>query len=465
MNYNDLQFWVALAICITICVLLKSIASRLLPQPENRLDLYLLALTSCSLFFFCDKVSFIIFITEVFVTYILLKAAFGSSRKFRRLFAALNIVIIVSVLGWYKYAHFFLSDVFGIDMSLYKFVIPVGISFYSFQLIAFIIDTTGQTKPLPRNTIYLNFLSFFPQIVAGPIERAKWLVPQISKFTYALNADRFLNGFPIVVLGLFYKFVLADNFAAFIDLQPKNNAYQIWLSLVLFSQRIYFDFAGYSLISVGCGKFFGVNLSYNFLSPYMASNIQDFWRKWNVTLLQWFRDYLYIPLGGGRKLWWPANIMLVWIISGFWHGAGYNFLLWGGVHGIFLVTYRLVGRRLPVPIFIGRILTNCVVVFSWLFFCESRFPVLMTKLATIFTPSDYATAKLFAAINQFNFGDLLPLLATTGLAVLVYFFEYKKRHEEIPYAGMLNYAFALLLLSLTVMLSAGNTPKFIYFSF
>ncbi len=466
MNYNDLQFWVTLFLCILISLGLRSLIKHFFPENKEKLDTILLSSTSLVLFFFCDRLSCFIFLVEGLVTFFLLKISVNFSYKKKKYIAIVNILFILNGLFFYKYSDFILNQIFMLNIFVAKQKIPIGISFYSFQLIAFIIDTIrAPSSRLPPLSRFLSFFSFFPQIVAGPIERGKDLLPQLKSFNYSFSIDKLLTAFPLIVTGLFYKVVIADNIVTFINTSQTNNAYLIWFSLILFSFRLYFDFAGYSLIAVGLGKLFGINLTYNFLAPYMARNISDFWRKWNVSLMSWFRDYLYIPLGGNKGRLWVVPLATVWIISGIWHGAGWNFLLWGLLHCLYLIFYRLTKQHINVSEHIGIVVTYAAVTFAWLFFYEQDLSVTLIKLNALLSPLSYSSLALNSALNQYSTGEILPLISILFMAISIFASEYMHRHDPNPYSGLLSYRMSLFFLILIPMLRPSAPSSFIYFAF
>ncbi|MBR0149299.1 MAG: MBOAT family protein [Lachnospiraceae bacterium] len=313
----------------------------------------------------------------------------------RKLILAIGVILNLSILGYFKYFNFILQNVFGIGSKLglslqipqFDIVLPVGISFYTFQALGYAIDVyRGDTKAEKNFFRYALFVSFFPQLVAGPIERSKNLLKQIKSDT-VFSFDNLRRGFLMTLAGYFLKVVMADNIAivvdtVFSDAQTYKGFYVV-LATVLFAFQIYGDFGGYSLIARGVAKMLGFELMENFNAPYMSRSVTEFWHRWHISLSQWFRDYLYIPLGGNRKgtLRKYINVMIVFLVSGLWHGASWNFVIWGGLNGIFQVFEGLTVKfftnvrsrlhiddsRLGYKIF-KVIITFILVDFTWLFF-------------------------------------------------------------------------------------------------
>jgi D-alanyl-lipoteichoic acid acyltransferase DltB (MBOAT superfamily) len=467
MNFAQARFWVLLLIGLATIVLLRFLLGFL---PERRRDTFdKIALLGLGLFllFFVSWVTLIIFLVVAIGSFAGLKwiLRHDEQRRFRYLFVLIPLQLLP--LAYYKYANFAVNQVLGAHVHfLENLVIPVGISFYSFQKVAFVIDTLVFKQPLPKFLDYLNFAGFFPQIVAGPIERRRDLLPQMEQFRFEWLAENINEGFIWIALGLFFKLCLADNLAVFFDGTHVSNAYLIWLANLLFGLRIYYDFAGYSLVAVGLARCLGVKLTLNFQSPYCATSMTEFWRRWHITLSQWFRDYLYIPLGGGRVRWWPFNIALVFIVSGFWHGAGWNFVLWGAIHGLALIVNRLFGSKLKLPPPVGWLLTMAASFWAWLCFYETRAGTLMIKLKTLLTPDAYGLAALREAANDWNtpMGLVLGcLLALVGIILLLEWLSIAR--HNVPFYFLRSPSTVVVLIVLTVLLAPEKNNGFIYFAF
>ncbi|MFS2187007.1 MBOAT family protein [Mucilaginibacter sp. Mucisp84] len=277
-------------------------------------------------------------------------------------------------------------------------LLPVGISFYTFHSISYVIDVyNGRIKPEHNLARFLLFVSFFPQLVAGPIARSENLLPQLQ---YLKNYDynNFKKGFILIFWGLFKKMVIADRLAIAVNHVYNHVENATTVSLIIatlfFTYQIYCDFSGYSDIALGVSKLFGVDLIVNFKQPYFSKTITEFWRRWHISLSTWFRDYLYIPLGGNKvsKSKWIFNTMLVFVVSGLWHGANYTFLIWGAIHGLMLIIERFVyGDRIrqitsgisPANI-IRWFITYVVVVIAWTFFRANNLGDAVTVFQKIF---------------------------------------------------------------------------------
>ncbi len=273
----------------------------------------------------------------------------------RKLFLFLSVFGNLSILGFFKYFNFFaeglteLLNSFGFVVRPYltDIVLPIGISFYTFQTLSYTIDIyRGKLKPTRNVVDFALFVAFFPQLVAGPIERARNLLPQISS-RRTLKADWFYEGCYLIFWGLFQKMVVADNLAKLVDPifgRLEYTAGEVLLVMYAFSFQILCDFAGYSNIARGVARLLGFEIMVNFRLPYFATNPQDFWRRWHISLSSWLRDYVYIPLGGGRKngITTCRNLLVTMLLGGLWHGAAWTFVFWGVYHAILLMAYRCV---------------------------------------------------------------------------------------------------------------------------
>lgn len=301
-------------------------------------------------------------------------------------FLILGIIYNLSVIGYYKYSFFF-GEIFyyltDVDMGLTKFILPVGISFYTFQQIAYLVDCYKEKDVNYSFWHYSLFVTFFPQLIAGPIVHHKELLPQIMRLkNLGFNAEWFAAGAFIFIIGLAKKLLLADNLEVLAtevfshaDKGEYIGTFTAWVGALSYTLQLYFDFSAYSDMAIGLGLMFGIRLPINFLSPYKSESIVEFWRRWHITLSTFLRDYLYIPLGGNRNgsIGRYRNLMLTMLIGGLWHGAGFNFIIWGGLHGFYLMAnhaFQSATRNLNLssfkPFFV--LVTLFFVVIAWVFF-------------------------------------------------------------------------------------------------
>ena len=303
------------------------------------------------------------------------------SKKKRWLY--LSIFANLSILFVFKYYNFFIENAtellgfLGLNYvaPIANLLLPIGISFYTFQSMSYSIDVyNGKIEPEKNFGVFALYVSFFPQLVAGPIERANRLLPQLKK-NYNFEYERVVSGLKQMLWGFFKKLVIADNLASIVDLIYSSPGDYGGLLLLFgtycFAFQIYCDFSGYSDIAIGAARVLGINLMENFNLPYLSKSIPEFWKRWHISLSEWFRDYVYIPLGGNRvsSSLLIFNIMAVFTISGLWHGANWTFIIWGGLHGLFYLAFRKYKKHIEkLPIFLTTFLTFQIVAFCWIFF-------------------------------------------------------------------------------------------------
>lgn len=399
-------------------------------------------------------------------------------RKTAKWICAANVVFNLSILAFFKYFNFFgenfarMMDMLGwhTDWVMLDILLPVGISFYTFQAIGYTIDVYRRSTEASHNPItFAAFISFFPQLVAGPIERAGTMIHQFSgKVRFS---QKFYDGMRQMLWGFFKKMVIADNCAVFVDMVWDKydvlNGSTMLLAAVFFTFQIYGDFSGYSDIAIGTGKLFGIDLSTNFKTPYFATNIGDFWRRWHISLMSWFRDYIYIPLGGSRvsKIITARNILLVFALSGLWHGANWTFVTWGIYHAILLIAYSLFISKIKLPksaitSVIGALLTFAAATIGWIIFRSADIYEAWGIISKIFSASlfDYVTT------NKEHY------LVYIAIMLVVEWIYRKQEHALcIVGTGILKYKAArwavYYLIVVAILLLAGPNGTFIYFQF
>ncbi len=467
MNFVELRFWGLLATGLVAIAMARWVWGLRIGVRSSAFDRTALLALGLVLLGFVSLTTVIIFLVVSAGSYLALAGVIRRSPGNYRLILFLLIPVQLLPLLYYKYANFLLNDTLAFEFDpLRHLIIPVGISFYTFQIVGFAVDTLVSHKPLPRFLDYMNFAAFFPQIVAGPIERRADLLPQMERFRFRwLPAD--LNaGASWIVLGLFFKLCLADNAALYFHGQSLHNPFLVWLDNLLFGLRIYYDFAGYSLVAVGLGRCLGIQLTLNFLSPYVSTSVVEFWRRWHITLSQWFRDYVYFPMGGNRTPRWWMNIAVVFVVSGIWHGAGWNFVAWGALHGVLLIGNRILGPRLRLPRPAAWFCTFAAAMFAWLCFYETRTGVLVTKLETLLTPWAYNLTNLRAVLAFYSSADLFVLACFLILTSAIMTLEWLSiRKCERPYALLRHPVVLVVLVGLTILLAPGKNNAFIYFAF
>ena len=428
----------------------------------------------------------------------LLLERFEGNRKWQKGISAGNIIINLTILGIFKYYNFFVENLDVIFSSLFNshldwvtidIILPVGISFYTFQALSYTIDVYQKKLPATHDSVeFFAYISFFPQLVAGPIERATNLLPQFQKerhFEYVKAVD----GCRQMLWGFFKKIVIADNCGYWVDYYW--NQYQslpgfsLFLLGVLFSFQIYCDFSGYSDIAIGCARLFGLNLMRNFNYPYFSRSIPEFWRRWHISLTTWFRDYIYFPLGGSRCEKWKIirNVYIVWGISGLWHGAEWTFVCWGLFHATLLAVYNILGintkyqnvvaygRSLPnVKETFQIVITFFLAVIGWIIFRSDN----------IIQAIDYfyrmLTNPIFNTVTGENSG-LVRMGIWIVMGLLMLFVEWIQRGQQHALQFTENkylncrlvrwniYIFLVSAVYVSFMMNMKNDSHFIYFQF
>ncbi|MGA0888360.1 MAG: MBOAT family O-acyltransferase [bacterium] len=388
--------------------------------------------------------------------------------KIRTAFCVIILVLQLLPLLYFKYWDFFFNDIMGLGVRMPSVIIPMGLSFYSFQIIGFWVDNLRVPQPKPKLIDYLNFAAFFPQIVAGPIEKREELLPQMQKFRFRLHLDKLDQALSWTILGLGYKMIIADNIALCMEnfyVDP-NIPWQVWFECLAFGLRIYFDFAGYSFIAVGVGLFFGVQLTLNFRSPYWATGLREFWHNWHVSLGTWLKDYVYVPLGGKRVKLWALNILMVFLVSGIWHGAGWGFLIWGLLHGIGMIACNLLPQINGLT-WLKRLATFTFCTAAWLFFYEQDSEIMFNKALSLVNITDYSfpTAESIRLLLGEN-SNILTTGLITGLGMLALGMEgWSLRKKAEPYTHLRHPAIIVATAALIVLLSPIEESSFIYFNF
>lgn len=403
----------------------------------------------------------------------------AESKKKAKAWMWFNIVLNLGILALFKYYDFFVGEfarLFHVssDGLLLRVILPVGISFYTFQALSYSIDVyRGKMKSTKDIVAFFAFISFFPQLVAGPIERATNLLPQFLK-RREFHYDTAVDGVRQMLWGFFKKIVVADNCATYVDQIwsdiPGQGSLNLILAAVLFSVQIYCDFSGYSDIAIGCAKLFGIRLMRNFNVPYFSRDIAEFWRRWHISLTTWFRDYVYIPLGGSRvgKLRIVRNTFVIFLLSGFWHGANWTFIAWGAFHAVLFLPLILLGKN--------RKHTDTVAAGRWLPNLKELGQMMLTFVLTVMgwilfrSQSIGEAVAFFAGIfaNGIS-GASIPkrtLCFVTVLLVVEWLQRGREHGLELSgvRSGVVRYAFYVALLAVIFVFGVFN-ETFIYFQF
>ncbi len=416
---------------------------------------------------------------DYFVAIQLGKTAISKKRK---LLLGISLVGNLGMLGFFKYYNFFVASWIEawssvgitIEASTLNIILPVGISFYTFQTLSYTIDVyRKEMEPTKSFIDFAAFVTFFPQLVAGPIERASHLLPQFYK-NRTFDYQNAVDGVKLIIWGMFKKVVVADNCAFFVNKIFENpEAYssgELFVGMVFFAFQIYGDFSGYSDIAIGLSKLFGFDLMVNFKFPYFSRDIAEFWRRWHISLSTWFRDYIYIPLGGskGSQVFQIRNVMIIFLVSGFWHGANWTYVVWGLFHALLFLPLLLfnINRSHLITKSYGWLdfakigLTFLVVCIGWVFFRADSISDAFQYLAHLFELKNLGLS-LFYKTNANLMIFALSVLAVGILSMQELLWVTKKR--ELPKIS----AFGALLLVLLIffMGSFKNQMDFIYFQF
>ena len=391
----------------------------------------------------------------------------------------ISVVVNLTILGFFKYFNFFISSFsemlndFGLasNIELLNIVLPVGISFYTFQTMSYSLDINkGDLKPTKSFLDFSVFVSFFPQLVAGPIERAQVFLPQVFK-SRIFDLEIFKRGLFLICLGFFKKVAIADPISRLVDpgfiLGESYNSLDIYLSTLFFTIQIYGDFSGYSDIARGLAKVFGFNLMVNFRRPYFSSTPSEFWRRWHISLSSWLRDYLYIPLGGNKFTSFKTyrNLFLTMLIGGLWHGASWNFVLWGAYQGLILIIFRLLNLK-PSQSTISKILFHIsffhLTMFGWLLFRANSFTLIFQNIKAFFT---------FGGMQTIIDKPGLPLFVSLLMLLIYELIVEFKLHDKVRFAkssfvsDLFIGGFVGIILFLTMVGNLKPPAPFIYFQF
>jgi len=467
MLFNSFEFLIFLPIVLVLYYALKLRGQNLM-------------LLAASFFFYgsWDYRFLGLLIASALVDFFAAGAIYRTQVPFRRkLYLLASLSANLGILGFFKYFNFFVDSAARLigtvglqaNLPVLYVILPVGISFYTFQAMSYTIDVyRGQLKPTGSILNYLLYVCYFPQLVAGPIERATHLLPAIER-KRTVTEEMVTSGLVLILVGFFRKVVIADGLGSQIDpvfSSPGSfSSPQLLKALYLFALQIYCDFAGYSDIARGTSRLMGIELMVNFNHPYFASNLSDFWRRWHISLSTWLRDYLYIPLGGNRGGTYKTyrNLMITMLLGGLWHGAAWAFVIWGALHGLYLVLFRLVPRIFAISEKNGTLarafgifLTFHLVLLTWVFF---RAPGMHAAL-------DYLQ-MIFSFKQMGDFVSVLPMIVAPWLLVLLVDIpqHFSGSHTVLLGWPRLARAGIAAVMVFLILLSFGTNAPFIYFQF
>jgi len=388
------------------------------------------------------------------------------------------VTVVLGVLGYFKYANFLGENFFwliGKEFHHWDILLPVGISFYSFQLLSYAIDVyRGELEEEKDFLDYAFYITFFPQLVAGPIVRAKSFLPQLKK-EIVLNRFEVEKGFFLIMMGLFKKSILADYLSQYNDLVFANpgaySGFETLMAIYGYAIQIYCDFSGYTDMAIGMGKMMGFDLGINFNKPYQSTSLTDFWRRWHISLSSWLRDYLYIPLGGNRKGKFRTylNLFITMLLGGLWHGANWKFIFWGGMHGVGLAVDKIwqkatKGRLRDYRLarIAGWFITLHFVVFLWIFFRADSFTTAWEMIAQVFSSFDWAYLPVFCQTRKL-FVLLMVLAVAIHAIPSAKFDRVEKAYIRTPF--WVKAVVFILLIQCILQIKSSDVQPFIYFQF
>lgn len=387
--------------------------------------------------------------------------------KTKKILLIVSVVVNLFILGFYKYTGF-LMDILHIQSNL-KIALPVGLSFFTFSELSYIFDVyNGKSKPQKNIILFTLYVSFFGKISMGPIVSYHEMEDQLTNRT--LSKAQYASGIVLFSKGLIKKVLLADQLSyVYSILQNNTSTLGVWLLAICYMLQIYFDFSGYSDMAIGLSRFFGFDFKPNFDHPYTATSVQDFWRKWHISLSQWFRDYLYIPLGGNRvdKNTYIRNIFIVWFCTGLWHGANWTFILWGLYYGCLLLLEKFFLRekleKLPKPI--SHIYTLLVVLIGWVFFMSPNITTAFTTLGKMIGigATTFANNQAKFMLKSYFLLFVLAILLSTKVYDRIQIFVYNQYKMKAVYTTWTIYI--ILLIVCIAFIVGGTYHSFLYFAF
>ena len=416
---------------------------------------------------------FLLLFTVVFDFYLARLIFYTENPGRRRWLLFASIFTNLSILGFFKYYDFFainVNELSGSSLPLSQLILPIGISFYTFQSMSYVIDVYRRTSDAHAGLLeFASYVTFFPHQISGPLVRHNQIVPQLENLqTYKYNADNFWRGWYFFVFGMAKKILIADRIAAAVDPLVQNMVHasnlEAWLAMLGYSLQLYFDFSGYSDMAIGLGLMMNIQFPQNFNSPYKSLSITEFWQRWHITLSSWLRDYLYISLGGNRlgATRTYINLMLTMLIGGLWHGANWTFVIWGFLHGSALSVERAFkdrGWALPRIAVLRWTLMFFFVSLAWIFFRSPNFEIAGLWLQKVFFMNEQISGTLFYIPTKFK--DRFFFAAASGLIAALF----TKNTWQLRFSAKTSNAILLAFLFALCLTYLGDESPFLYFQF
>ena len=421
-------------------------------------------------YFYGEGIYVVFLLLSCFVNYVVGLLIDKSEGFKRKLYLIIGIIFNISLLFYFKYTNFFIDNVnylLGTSFNIGKIIMPLGISFFTFQTLSYIIDVYKKEIKADYSFIDLScYVTLFPQLVAGPIVRYQTIKEELKK--KEISYDNFAYGIERFIFGLSKKVILANNFGVLVDLLNKTelSILSAWLIAIAYTLQIYFDFSGYSDMAIGLGRIFGFKFLENFNYPYIAKSITDFWRRWHISLSSFFRDYVYFPLGGNRtsKVKWLRNILIVWMLTGFWHGAAWNFILWGLFFAIVLLIEKLTfGKWIENKKVINHIYVIFVVILSFTIFNANSFSEVLISFKNMFGFNNlpFINNEFIYYFKSYLILLVLGIIFSTPIVNRLY--EKLKKYTIFNYLSIL--IIFILLIIVTAYLVNSSFNPFLYFRF
>ncbi len=389
---------------------------------------------------------------------------YSDNKKVKRIFLIISIIVNLSILGFFKYADFFIDNInlFGLNVKSLGLALPLGISFFTFQTMSYSIDVYRGNIKYEKNFLnYMTYVSMFPQLVAGPIVRYKDISKELKKRDHSF--DNYSNGLFKFLTGLFKKVLIANTMGYVFEILTSDVASisltGAWLGAVSFALQIYFDFSGYSDMAMGLGKMMGFTYPENFNYPYIADSITDFWRRWHITMSTWFKDYVYIPLGGSKKgsLRTIINLFVVWFLTGLWHGASYNFIMWGLYFFVILIIEKNIISKLKLDKVIKHIYVIIVILISWVIFSFTDINVMLTYLKKMFFNTNIIDNTVLFSLKNYFLYYVVGIILSTRLI-------YKIKPNKVINI-IIGIIYVILFIITIASLVSDSYNPFLYFRF
>lgn len=466
---------------LTFILVFLPIVSALYFLSQKKYRNLILLIASLVFYAWGEPIYVVLMIVSIIVNYsltlIMSKYQLNGEEKRTKTVLLSLIIFNIAIIGFFKYSNFLIQNInnlFGCEITSLNLALPIGISFYTFQIMSYVIDVYRKHVPPQKNFIKLaTYIALFPQLIAGPIVRYIDINKQLD--SREISFQDIIIGLKRFIIGLGKKVIIANQMAVIADTiygMPiaTTSGGLLWVAAIAYTFQIYFDFSGYSDMAIGLGQMFGFKFLENFNYPYIATSITDFWRRWHISLSSWFRDYVYIPLGGNRvaKWRWLINIMIVWSLTGLWHGAAWNFILWGTFYGILLIIEKLWLTKIleKIPKFFGWLYSMFIVLIGWVLFRVEGLENVIITIKQMFTSIDISgTVNVIA--NNYDIAIAIPffILAIIGSFPLIKILVSKFDNKNCFFSIIINLFLVIIFYLVIILLLGATYNPFIYFRF